>query len=139
MSALPQPRRTNPVLLGVGYVAGLLVLIGMVAWMTLRLRTLGATPPPAPPPASALNPQQAADEQRRCEGAAQPDRRDDCWFGLATSVVDLALCRRIESAQWRDTCVLQIAVGTLNRAGCKDIRNADDRRLCEERIPKGGE
>ena len=125
--------------LGVGYVCGLLLLVGMITWMTLQVRPLGRVPAPGPIRTPALSPQQAADERQRCEGLAEADRSDDCWFGLATSAEDIALCRRVQSEQWRDTCVYQIAVDTLNRAGCKEIRSTDDRRLCEDRIPKGGE
>lgn len=130
-----RPTRLRPVWLGAGYVAGLLLLVGMVVWMTLRVRSLDGGFGPAKNSTPTLSPQQAADERQRCEGLEQADRRDDCWFGLATGAEDIALCRRIESERWRDTCVYQIAVTTLNRAGCKDIRNADDRRLCEDRIP----
>ncbi len=111
----------------------------MITWMTLQVRPLGRVPAPGPIRTPALSPQQAADERQRCEGLAEADRSDDCWFGLATSAEDIALCRRVQSEQWRDTCVYQIAVDTLNRAGCKEIRSTDDRRLCEDRIPKGGE
>lgn len=138
-ASFPPTRGVRPAWLGAGYVAGLLLLVGMVVWMTLRVRSSNGRVDPVLTPVTTMSPQQAADERQRCEGLADVDRRDDCWFGLAIVVGGIEECRRIESAQWRDTCVYQISVNTLNRTGCRDIGNTDDRRLCEDRIPKGGE
>lgn len=132
--------------LGISYTLGLLLVVGAFAWMTWTLRSTSSQTPAVPLPrgrpsadVTSGSGSLVADEAKRCASLDLERDRDDCWFGLAQTTLDLEVCARIVSSEWADTCVYQIAVTTLNPAACARVRRADDRQLCEERIPHGQE